>query len=53
YAINQNYTDIIVINEDKKVTNGMIITHLPDGPTARFKLSSVKLNGDIKVSHLF
>ena len=27
----------------------MIISHLPDGPTAHFKLSSVKLGKDIKV----
>ena len=27
----------------------MIISHLPDGPTAHFKLSSVKLSKDIKV----
>ena len=29
--------------------DAMIISHLPDGPTAHFKLSSVKLGKDIKV----
>lgn len=30
----------------------MVISHLPDGPTAHFKMSSVKLATEIKVSHL-
>lgn len=29
--------------------NGMLLVHLPNGPTARFRLSSLKLGKDIKV----
>jgi len=32
--------------------NGMLLVHLPDGPTARFRLSSLKLGKDIKVGGL-
>lgn len=39
---------MVVINEDKKELNGMIVCHLPEGPTAMFNLSSVVLNRDIK-----
>lgn len=45
----QKFTDIIVVNEDKKTPNAMLITHLPDGPTVHFKLTSVKLNKEIQV----
>lgn len=48
HAKDQGFTDVVVINEDSKVINGMIVSHLPDGPTAMFKLSSVVLNRDIK-----
>ncbi len=44
------YTDLIIINEDHKKINGMTIVHLPEGPTAYFKLSSVALNSEIKDS---
>ena len=47
-CIDNNYTDILVVNEDNRVPNGLIVTHLPDGPTAVFKLSSVKITKDIK-----
>merc|ERR1711894_299554 len=47
-CIDNDYTDILVINEDNRVPNGLIVTHLPDGPTAVFKLSNVKITKDIK-----
>lgn len=47
YAINQDFTDLLVVNEDRKVPNGIIFMHLPYGPTALFKLSSIKLRKDI------
>ena len=46
-AIKREYTDLIIINEDKKEPNAMTFIHLPDGPTAHFKLSSIRLNKDI------
>ena len=42
-CINHGFTDLIVINEDRKQPNGMLITHLPDGPTAHFKLTNIQV----------
>ncbi|KAK7485282.1 hypothetical protein BaRGS_00023533 [Batillaria attramentaria] len=47
-AMSRDFTDLIVVNEDKKEPNGVVISHLPDGPTAHFKLSNVRLTTDIK-----
>ena len=47
-AIANGYTDIMVINEDNRMPNGLVVTHLPEGPTAHFKLSNVKITKDIK-----
>ncbi|KAK6179255.1 hypothetical protein SNE40_011658 [Patella caerulea] len=47
-AIEKEFTDLIIINEDRKIPNGMVICHLPNGPTAHFKLSSVQLSKEIK-----
>lgn len=47
-AEREGYTDVIVINENRKQVNGMLLIHLPDGPTAHFKVSNVKLTTDIK-----
>ena len=48
YASNRGFTDIMVFNEDRKAINAMILIHLPDGPTARFRLSNLTLSKDIK-----
>jgi len=47
-AIENNYTDIVVVNEDNRIPNGLVISHLPDGPTAHFRLSNVKVTSMIK-----
>ena len=47
-AIENGYTDIMVINEDNRMPNGLVVSHLPEGPTAHFKLSNVKITKDIK-----
>ncbi|CCK68876.1 rRNA-binding ribosome biosynthesis protein RPF1 KNAG_0B04420 [Huiozyma naganishii CBS 8797] len=39
-CIKRNFTDMVVINEDKKKVTGLTFMHLPDGPTFYFKLSS-------------
>jgi len=44
YCTNRGYTDLIVINEDKKNVNGMTFIHLPEGPTFYFSISSL-VNG--------
>jgi ribosome production factor 1 len=46
-AKEHEYTDLIIINEDHKKINGMTVIHLPEGPTAYFKLSNVVLNKEI------
>ncbi len=48
-AVARDFTDILVVNEDRKVPNGLLIIHLPDGPTAHFKLTSFVRGYDIKV----
>lgn len=47
----EGFSDLIVINEDQRQPNGLLVVHLPDGPTANFKLSNVKLTTDLKRSH--
>lgn len=47
-CIARDFTDLIVINEDRKTPNGLILSHLPNGPTAHFKMSSVRLRKEIK-----
>ena len=51
-ATENGYTDVVVVNEDGRMPNGLIVTHLPNGPTAHFKLSNVKITKDIKVFKL-
>lgn len=36
----RNFTDIIIINEDKKRVTGLTFMHLPEGPSYYFKVSS-------------
>lgn len=38
---------MVVFNEDRKKPNAMLIVHLPDGPTAIFKIVKMKLRRDI------
>lgn len=41
YCSNRDFTDLIVINEDKKVVNGITFMHLPEGPTFHFSVTSL------------
>lgn len=41
YCTNRDFTDLIILNEDKKAINGITFIHLPAGPTFYFKVSSV------------
>jgi len=36
-ASERGFTDMMVINENKKTANGVVLIHLPGGPTAHFK----------------
>jgi len=47
YSSERGFTDLIVLNEDKKQLNALTHVHLPEGPTAYYKLSSVVLGRDI------
>ncbi|PAV19708.1 Brix-domain-containing [Pyrrhoderma noxium] len=47
WASKRNYTNLIVVNEDMKRPNAITFTHLPQGPSAYFKLSSVILSKQI------
>lgn len=41
-AIGYGYTDIVVVNQDRRMPNAILLCHLPDGPTAHFKLTGYK-----------
>ncbi|XP_059170487.1 ribosome production factor 1-like [Physella acuta] len=47
-AIERDFTDLIVINEDAGEPNGLVLCHLPNGPTAEFKMMNVKLCKELK-----
>jgi len=50
-ATKRGFTDLIVINEDKAkkvVANGLLHVHLPDGPSALYRMSSVKLSAHMR-----
>jgi ribosome production factor 1 len=47
WCVEREFTDLIVINEDRKRINGWTQFHLPEGPSARFKISSLKTAKDI------
>lgn len=40
YGIGKNFTHLVVLGEKHKACNGMLVTQLPHGPTAYFKVSS-------------
>eukprot|EP01102_Stenamoeba_stenopodia_P003676 TRINITY_DN13833_c0_g1_i1.p1 TRINITY_DN13833_c0_g1~~TRINITY_DN13833_c0_g1_i1.p1 ORF type:complete len:356 (-),score=86.61 TRINITY_DN13833_c0_g1_i1:95-1123(-) len=48
-AKKQGFTDVIITEEDRqnKEINGLHLIHLPEGPTAYFKLSNIMLSKDI------
>lgn len=46
-CIDRDFTDLIVLNENRREPNGLLLVHLPNGPTAKFKVSSVKLSDQI------
>uniref|UniRef100_A0A0G4GHQ3 Brix domain-containing protein n=1 Tax=Chromera velia CCMP2878 TaxID=1169474 RepID=A0A0G4GHQ3_9ALVE len=48
YATNKNFTDLVVFIEKKKKIHGMYISHLPEGPTSYFRITSLQLAEDIK-----
>ncbi|XP_043941650.1 ribosome production factor 1 [Protopterus annectens] len=47
-CISREFTDLLVVNDDRSIPNGLVLSHLPEGPTAHFKMSNVRLRKDIK-----
>ncbi|EUC59113.1 ribosome production factor 1 [Rhizoctonia solani AG-3 Rhs1AP] len=47
WAANRGYNTMIVVNEDTKKPNAMTVIHLPEGPTAYFKLTSIQTTAQI------
>ncbi|EJU03799.1 Brix-domain-containing protein [Dacryopinax primogenitus] len=47
WSAKRGYSALLVVNEDHKVPNAITLVHLPDGPSALFKLSSIRLSKDI------
>ena len=43
-----NFTDLVIVHETRGEPDGLIITHLPYGPTAYFGLCNVVLRHDLK-----
>tara|TARA_B110000285_G_C14968623_1_gene535393 strand:- start:277 stop:639 length:363 start_codon:yes stop_codon:yes gene_type:complete len=43
-----NFTDLVILHETRGEPDGLIVTHLPYGPTAYFGLSNVVLRHDLK-----
>ncbi|KAF6265572.1 anticodon-binding protein [Scenedesmus sp. NREL 46B-D3] len=48
FAAGRDYSDLLVFNEDRKEVNGLLHVHLPDGPTAHYRISSLVLGQDIQ-----
>ncbi|CAO4365080.1 unnamed protein product [Caenorhabditis nigoni] len=47
-AKEREFTDLLVVHEDRKKPNGIIFCHLPEGPTAYFKINSLTFTQDLK-----
>mmetsp|Transcript_1651 Transcript_1651/g.1117 ORF Transcript_1651/g.1117 Transcript_1651/m.1117 type:complete len:155 (+) Transcript_1651:291-755(+) len=43
-----NFTDLLILHETRGEPDGLIVCHLPYGPTAYFGLSNVVLRHDLK-----
>ena len=43
-----NFTDLIILHETRGEPDGLIVSHLPYGPTAYFGISNVVLRHDLK-----
>lgn len=50
-AVKEGYTDILIVNENRKEPDGLLVIHLPDGPTAHFKVSNVRITTELRRNH--
>lgn len=44
----REFTDVMVWQEKNGIPHSLILSHLPDGPTATFRVSGIKLNEEIQ-----
>ncbi|GMR33847.1 hypothetical protein PMAYCL1PPCAC_04042, partial [Pristionchus mayeri] len=44
----KGYTDLLVVHENMREPNGIVFCHLPEGPTAFFKINNLTFTKDIK-----
>ena len=49
-AARRGYSAVVVVNEDRKIPDGLLMVHLPEGPSMHFKVTSFTRGYDIKVS---
>ncbi|CAH8871037.1 unnamed protein product [Trichobilharzia szidati] len=47
-AIERGFTCLLIVNEDQKKVNTVVISHLPNGPTATFRLTNVLLRREMR-----
>ncbi|KAI0255778.1 Brix-domain-containing protein [Lactifluus subvellereus] len=47
WAAGRGFSNLVVVNENTKKPNAITLVHLPDGPTAYFRLSSIELTKKI------
>ncbi|KAI0305969.1 anticodon-binding protein [Multifurca ochricompacta] len=47
WAAGRGFSNLVVVNENMKKQNAITLVHLPDGPTAYFRLTSVELTKKI------
>jgi len=48
FCKNRGYTDVIVVTENHEKITGLYVSHLPNGPTAHFKVSNVLFRHQIR-----
>lgn len=47
-AIAKGYTDVLIVNEHRKEPDGLLVIHLPNGPTAHFRVSNVRITTELR-----
>ncbi|KAL1518303.1 hypothetical protein ABEB36_001945 [Hypothenemus hampei] len=50
-ATKKGYSDVLVVNENRKEPDGLLVIHLPNGPTAHFKISNVHITTELRKNH--
>lgn len=48
----KGFTDVIVIHEHRGIPDGLVISHLPHGPTAYFGLTDIRMRHEVRKKNL-